>query len=73
MPARPVRQGAIVTAWREMGRHDDFPNAVTVEQDLGAVVVAVWSNVDVTRSGDVWTVPCVHWVDADTSFGFEVY
>ena len=51
----------------------DEPDAITVEKDLGAVVTAVWANVDVSRSGDVWTVPGVHWVDADTSFGFEVY
>ena len=72
MPSRPARQGAIVTAWREMGRSVDEP-IVTIEQDLGAVVVNVSSNVDVTRSGDVWTAPGVHWVDVDTSFGFEVY
>ena len=73
MPARPAREGAVIKAWREMDRRSDEPDAVTVEKDLGAVVTAVWSNVDVTRSGDVWTAPGVHWVDVDTSFGFEVY
>ena len=73
MPARPVRQGAIVTAWREMGRRVLEDVTVVVGYDAGAVVTDVSSNVPVSTDGTTWTVDRPRWVDVDTSFGFEVY